>query len=159
MPCSFSLLALLFSYRIYKFWEWRRHYKTRGVKYKTRHRRPYCLRLATPRNPLGLCRKKRSAGEKPGGIPLRNPYCLSVASLRILGISPGFSAFGGLGPRPFVTFVAMTKVKPLSSYSIDSTLSQRNALAVFFKPIKLIGRYLRYLVVSPGGGWFGSRHP
>jgi len=48
---------------------------------------------------------------KPGGIPLRNPYCLSVASLRILGISHGFSAFGGLGPRPFVTFGAMPKVK------------------------------------------------
>jgi len=59
----------------------------------------------------GLCWKKRSAGEKPGGIPLRNPYCLSVASLRILGISSGFSAFGGLGPRPFVTFGAMPKVK------------------------------------------------
>ena len=67
--------------------------------------------LVTP-VPPGLCRKKRSAGEKPGGIPLRNPYCLSVASLRILGISPGFSAFGGSGPRLFVTFVAMTKVKP-----------------------------------------------
>jgi len=63
--------------------------------------------LVTP----GLCRKKRSAGEKPGGIPLRNPYCLSVASLRILGIPPGFPAFGGLGPRPFVTFGAMPKVK------------------------------------------------
>ncbi|MBP2662646.1 MAG: hypothetical protein H6Q71_594, partial [Firmicutes bacterium] len=31
-------------------------------------------------------------------------------SLRILGIPPGFSAFGGLGPRPFVTFGAMPKV-------------------------------------------------
>ncbi|MBP2665009.1 MAG: hypothetical protein H6Q71_2957, partial [Firmicutes bacterium] len=39
--------------------------------------------------------------------------------LRILGISPGFSAFGGLGPRPFVTFGAMPKVTPLSLYSSD----------------------------------------
>ena len=88
-------------------------YKTRVVKYKTRHRWPYCIRLAplvTP-YPLGLCRKKRSAGEKPGGIPLRNPFCLIVASLRISGISSDFSAFGGLGPRPFVTFGAMPKVK------------------------------------------------
>jgi len=44
-----------------------------------------------------LCWKKRSEGEKPGGIPLRNPYCLSMASLRILGRPPGFSAFGGFG--------------------------------------------------------------
>jgi hypothetical protein len=83
-------------------------YKTRAVRWL------YCLRpvtIVTP-IPLGLCRKKCSVGEKPGGIPLKNPYCLSVASLRILGISHGFSAFGGFGPRLFVTFVAMTKVKP-----------------------------------------------
>jgi hypothetical protein len=43
---------------------------------------------------------------------------LSVASLRILGISSGFSAFGGVGPRPFVTFGAMPKVKPRSLYSL-----------------------------------------
>ncbi|MBP2664714.1 MAG: hypothetical protein H6Q71_2662, partial [Firmicutes bacterium] len=36
---------------------------------------------------------------------------LSVASLRILGISSGFSAFGGLGPRPFVTFGAMQSTR------------------------------------------------
>ncbi|MBP2638878.1 MAG: hypothetical protein H6Q72_4785, partial [Firmicutes bacterium] len=37
--------------------------------------------------------------------------------------SPGFSAFGGLGPRPFVTFGAMPKVKPLTLYSIDFGVS------------------------------------
>jgi hypothetical protein len=37
---------------------------------------------------------------------------LSVASLGILGILSGFSAFGGFGPRLFVTFGAMPKVKP-----------------------------------------------
>jgi hypothetical protein len=35
-----------------------------------------------------------------------------VASLRILGILSGFSAFGGFGPRLFVTFGVMPKVKP-----------------------------------------------
>ena len=67
----------------------------------------------TPRNPRPLPQKAYRR-RKAGRYSVKNPYCLSIASLRILGILPGFSAFGGSGPRPFVTFGAMPKVTPLT---------------------------------------------
>jgi len=73
--------------------------------------------------PPAFCWKKRSEGEKTGGIPLRNPYCLSAASLRVLGRPPVFSAFGGFGPRPFGTFGAMPKVRPHFSPAYTSDQS------------------------------------
>lgn len=44
--------------------------------------------------PRPFAGKKRPTGAKPGGSLLKNQYCLSAASLLILGIPPGFS-----GPR------------------------------------------------------------
>ena len=48
---------------------------------------------------------------KAGRYSVKKSVLSERSELRILGIPPGFSAFGGLGPRPFVTFGAMPKVK------------------------------------------------
>jgi len=64
------------------------------------------------RNPSAFAGKSVPQEKSRAVFRKKNPYCLSVTSLRILGIPPGFSAFGGLGPRPFVTFGAMPKVNP-----------------------------------------------
>jgi hypothetical protein len=49
---------------------------------------------------------------KAGRYSVKKSVLFERSEFRILGILFGFSAFGGFGPRLFVTFGAMPKVKP-----------------------------------------------